>query len=108
MLAAKVAKLVKADLLIVLSSVDGLYDSEEAVKTQKSKALVKEVTKISSRIKKMAGQASNMGKGGMISKIDAAEICFKNKSDMVIASGIRNKPIRSLNGKGKATWFVKK
>ena len=87
---------------------NGLYDSEEAVKTQKSEALVKEVTKIGSRIKKMAGQASNMGKGGMISKIDAAEICFKNKSDMVIASGIKNKPIRSLNGKGKATWFVKK
>jgi glutamate 5-kinase len=56
----------------------------------------------------MAGQASNMGKGGMISKIEAAEICFKNKSDMVIASGVINKPIRSLNGKGKATWFVKR
>jgi len=108
LLAAKVAKLVKADLLIILSSVSGLYASEEAVKTQKSEALVKEVTKISSQIKKMAGQASNMGKGGMISKIEAAEICFKNKSDMVIASGIRNRPIRSLNGKGKATWFAKK
>jgi glutamate 5-kinase len=108
LLAAKVAKLVKADLLIILSSVNGLYDSEEAVKTQKSEALVKEVTKINSKIKKMAGQASNLGKGGMISKIEAAEICFKNKSDMVIASGIRNRPIRSLNGKGKATWFVKK
>jgi glutamate 5-kinase len=56
----------------------------------------------------MAGQASKMGKGGMISKIEAAEICFKNKSDMVITSGIRNKPIRSLNAKGKATWFVRK
>jgi glutamate 5-kinase len=88
--------------------VNGLYDSEEAVKTQKSEALIKEVTKISSEIKKMAGQASKMGKGGMISKIEAAEICFKNKSDMVITSGIRNKPIRSLNAKGKATWFVRK
>ena len=108
LLAAKVAKLVKADLLIILSSVSGLYASEEAVKIQKSDALVKQVTKISSQIKKMAGQASNMGKGGMISKIEAAEICFKNKSDMVIASGIRNRPIRSLNAKGKATWFAKK
>ena len=59
-----------------------------------SEALVREVTKISSQIKKMAGQASNMGKGGMISKIEAAEICFKNKSDMVIASGIRNRRLK--------------
>jgi glutamate 5-kinase len=49
-----------------------------------------------------------MGKGGMISKIQAAEICFKNKSDMVITSGKTKHPIRNLNGKGKATWFVKK
>ena len=108
LLAAKVAKLVKADLLVILSSVDGLYASKEAVKTKKPAALIKEVTQISPKIKKMAGQASEMGKGGMISKIQAAEICFKNKSDMVITSGKTKHPIRSLNGKGKATWFVKK
>ena len=96
LLAAKISTLFQADLLIVLSSVDGLYASEADSKDPANSALIRHVPKINSKIKKMAGQANDMGKGGMISKIEAAEICFKNKSDMVIASGIRNKPIRSL------------
>ena len=56
----------------------------------------------------MAGHASRMGKGGMISKIDAAEICLKNKCAMVITSGKNKKPIRGIGKRAKATWFVKK
>ena len=108
LLAAKISTLFQADLLIVLSSVDGLYASEADSKTSENSALIKYVPKINAKIKKMAGQASDMGKGGMISKIQAAEICFKNNSAMVIASGKKKQPIRSLRGQGKATWFVKK
>ena len=64
--------------------------------------------KITPKIKKMAGHASQMGKGGMISKIDAAEICLKNKCAMVITSGKNKKPIRGIDRRTKATWFVKK
>ena len=60
------------------------------------------------KIKKMAGDASQMGKGGMISKIDAAEICLKNKCTMVIASGKNKKPIRGIGKRAKQTWFIKK
>ena len=56
----------------------------------------------------MAGEASNMGKGGMISKIEAAEICLKNKCVMVITSGNNKKPIRDLSKRKKSTWFIKK
>ena len=108
LLAAKVAKLVNADLLVVLSTVDGLYTSQEDEKSKKSGALVKEVSKITTKIKKMAGHASTMGKGGMISKIEAAEICFKNKCVMVITSGNNKKPIRGLTSRAKSTWFKKK
>ena len=69
---------------------------------------VKEVSKITPKIKKMAGHASQMGKGGMISKIEAAEICLKNKCTMVITSGSNKKPIRGLLGRAKSTWFIKK
>lgn len=108
LLAAKISTLFQADLLIVLSSVDGLYASEADSESKNSDGLIKHVPRINAKIKKMAGQASDMGKGGMISKIQAAEICFKNNSAMVIASGKNKKPIRNLSRNGRATWFVKK
>ena len=108
LLAAKVAKLIDADLLIILSTVDGLYNSVKDVQTKNRNSLVKEVNKITPKIKKMAGDASQMGKGGMISKIDAAEICLKNKCAMVIASGKNKEPIRGIGKRAKQTWFIKK
>jgi glutamate 5-kinase len=108
LLAAKVAKLIGADLLIVLSTVDGLYTSAEDVQTKKLGSLIKEVNNITSKVKKMAGHASEMGKGGMISKIEAAEICLKNKCAMVISSGANKKPIRGISNRVKGTWFIKK
>lgn len=107
LLAAKVAKLINADLLIVLSTVEGLYSSEDDLKANKSSAIIKQVTKITPNIRKMAGHASDMGKGGMVSKIDAAEICLKNKCAMVITSGKNKKPIRGLLSRTNATWFAK-
>jgi glutamate 5-kinase len=107
LLAAKVAKLMEADLLIILSSVDGLFTSEDMINKKKPIGLVQKVTKINSKIKRMAGTASEMGKGGMISKIEAAEICFQNNCSMVITSGNKIRPIRALNRGAKSTWFVK-
>jgi len=95
-------------LLIILSTVDGLYNSEKDMQTRKRGSLIKEVGKITPKIKMMAGHASQMGKGGMISKIDAAEICLKNKCAMVIASGKNKKPIRNISTRTKQTWFIKK
>ena len=108
LLASKVAKLIGADLLIILSTVDGLYNSEKDMQTRKRGSLIKEVGKITPKIKMMAGHASQMGKGGMISKIDAAEICLKNQCAMVIASGKNKKPIRNISTRTKQTWFIKK
>ena len=54
----------------------------------------------------MAGEASKHGKGGMISKIKAAEICLKEKCSVIITSGLKQNPITSLSRlSSKATRF---
>ena len=106
-LASKMAKILKADHLILLSNVDGLYKNPP--KNKKNDELVSEIKSITNSIKKMAGDASRLGKGGMISKIQAAEICMKSKCSVIITSGIKAYPIKSLlNKKTKATRFITK
>ena len=89
-LAAQIATLIKADHLILLSNVDGLY--KEPPKNNKNDDLVLEVKTITQKIKDMAGAASKLGKGGMISKIKAAEICIKSKCSVIITSGLKDNP----------------
>ena len=104
-LAAKIAKLIKAESLILLSNVDGLYESSPKDKLESN--LIKDVKVISKKIKDMAGVASKHGKGGMISKIEAAEICTKSKCSVIITSGLKDNPIKSLNNKKtKSTKFI--
>ena len=85
-LAAKVAETVNADLLILLSDIDGLYTADphkdpEAV-------LLHKVTKIDDYIRNLAGVSSTkQGTGGMVTKLHAAEICLACGCDMVIANG---------------------
>ena len=106
-LAAQLASLVDANYLILLSNVDGLY--KEPPKNNKNDDLVKEVKSITRKIRNMAGTANKLGKGGMISKVKAAEICMKSKCSVIITSGLKEKPIRSLsNKKTKATKFIAK
>ena len=106
-LAAQIATLIKADHLILLSNVDGLY--KEPPKNNKNDDLVLEVKTITQKIKDMAGAASKLGKGGMISKIKAAEICIKSKCSVIITSGLKDNPIKSLNNKKtKSTKFIAK
>jgi len=104
-LAARIASLIKADHLILLSNVDGLY--KEPPKNNKNDDLVLEVKSITKKTKDMAGAASKLGKGGMVSKIKAAEICMKSKCSVIITSGLKNHPIKSLNNKKtKSTKFI--
>jgi glutamate 5-kinase len=57
----------------------------------------------------MAGNASKLGKGGMVSKIKAAEICMKSKCSVIITSGLKKDPIKSLARKTtKSTRFISK
>jgi len=106
-LAAQIATLIGADHLILLSNVDGLY--KEPPKNKKNDVLVSEVKSITNSIRDMAGAASKLGKGGMISKIKAAEICMKSKCSVIITSGLKKDPIKSLARKTtKSTRFISK
>ncbi len=85
-LSAMVAKLAKADLLVILSDIDGLYDSDPH-KNPNAK-LIPMVTEIDNKIEKIAGGAgSDLGTGGMATKINAAKIANEAGIDMIIMNG---------------------
>ncbi|MCD8094747.1 MAG: glutamate 5-kinase [Ruminococcus sp.] len=83
-LAATVAQIAKADLLIILSDIDGLYDKDPY--RHPDARLVREVTEITDEIKALAGGARR-GTGGMVTKINAAEKAMKSGFDMIITNG---------------------
>ena len=107
-LAAKVAQAVHADLLILLSDIDGLYTADPH-KDPDAKLLQK-VTRIDENILKLAGVSSpTQGTGGMVTKLHAAEICLSCGCDMVIATG--NNPLNLyeiIDGKNVGTTFSAK
>lgn len=85
-LSAIVAKLAKADLLIILSDIDGLYDSDPH-KNPEAK-LIPVVTEINEHIESIAGGAgTSLGTGGMATKINAAKIANDAGIDMIIMNG---------------------
>lgn len=85
-LAATVASLAHADLLIIMSDIDGLYDKDP--RANDDAELIPVVEEITDDIRALAGGAgSKLGTGGMITKINAAEIAVNNGIDMVIMNG---------------------
>ncbi|MCR4675234.1 MAG: glutamate 5-kinase [Lachnospiraceae bacterium] len=86
-LAAVVTSLVHADLLILLSDIDGLYTDDP--KKNEDATLVPYVDKIDDKLKAMASETpgSSIGTGGMTTKIRAAQITTASGADMIIANG---------------------
>ena len=85
-LGALVARLVDADILILLSDIDGLYTSDP--KKDADAQLIAEVTEITDELRALAGEKGTMlGTGGMVTKLQAAEICMGAGITMVIANG---------------------
>ena len=103
-LAARVAAMVSADLLVLLSDIDGLYDGDP--KTNKEAIHISEVAEITSEIQKMAGKAvSRDSSGGMVTKLAAAKQCIGSGCSMVITKGDQFKPLLALENGAKSTWF---
>jgi glutamate 5-kinase len=104
-LAARVATMTSADLLVLLSDVDGLYD---APPDQSATAkLVPVVERITPEIEAMAGAApSELSRGGMQTKIEAAKIATAGGTHMLIASGRVDHPLRAVASNAPATWFL--
>jgi len=102
-LAALVAKEIKADLVVILTDVGGLYQSNP--KTNNNSKLIEEVKDIDKNIKEMAEKETNsLGLGGMYSKVIAAEILTKKGINVIIANG-NSKIGDILENKVKRTIF---
>jgi len=102
-LAARVAQIIGADILIIFSDVDGLYDKSKSKKIVKNIKLIDE--KITSLIEKTK---NNYGSGGIITKLDAAKICMNSGCHMFIANGKKNNPIFNMVKNEKFTHFFPK
>ena len=101
-LSARVAQMIDADLLILLSDVDGLYTDDP---TNKKAIKIKDVYNVDRSIEKMARNSqSSFGSGGMITKIWAAKICMNSGCSVVISDGKDNFPLKYIN-KNNSTWF---
>ena len=107
-LAARVAQMCSADLLILLSDINGLYSSDP--NKNKNATLVSEITEISREIEAMAGPAhSKISSGGMITKIEAAKISMNAGCHMIICDGRLDNPLLKLHDSQTVfSWFKAK
>src|SRR5471032_1616484 len=104
-LAARVATMMSADLLILLSDIDGLYSAPPHKNS--SAQLIPLVPRVTAEIEAMAGEAeSELSRGGMRTKIEAAKIATAAGTHMVIASGRKLHPVRAIAESAPCTWFL--
>jgi glutamate 5-kinase len=104
-LAARVAQLIGADALVILSDVDGLYDADP--RRDPNAKRIPEVREITPAIVAMAGGVgSTVGSGGMASKIEAARVAGEAGCATVIAPGAAARPIAAIRSGGACTWFT--
>jgi glutamate 5-kinase len=103
-LSARVAQMASAEVLILLSSCDGLFTDNPQI--ERNADFIKEVYDINADIEKMAGDSAD-GSGGMSAKIVAAKTALGYNCKVVIANGTNKNIITNLlNGEGRATWFI--
>ena len=104
-LAARVAEMVSADCLVLLSDVDGLYDADPA--TCADAKLIPQIKKITPAIEAAAGMTrTEFGSGGMVTKLAAARMCMSAGCATVIASGRRMNPLAAIEAGHGNTWFL--
>jgi glutamate 5-kinase len=104
-LAARVAQMIGADCLVLLSDVDGLYTADPNVLADAQ--FIERVHEITPQIEAMAGRAlSGVGSGGMATKILAAKIAVAAGCHLCIAAGHPRHPVRRLEEGARCTWFV--
>jgi glutamate 5-kinase len=103
-LGAKVAHMISADMLVLLSDIDGLYTADP--RKNPNAELIPEVGELTPEIMAMAGAAPTMySSGGMVTKLQAAEIAMKAGCCMMIARGTNYHPLRAQLEGGPHTLF---
>jgi glutamate 5-kinase len=104
-LAARVAQTISADCLVLLSDIDGLYTADPRKNPRAE--FISKVLQVTPQIEAMAGGVgSQVGTGGMATKLAAARIALNAGCTMCIASGHAVHPLRRIEGGERCTWFV--
>ena len=104
-LAARVAQMISADCLVLLSDIDGLYTADP--NKDPGAEFIPVVREITAEIQGMAGgSASDVGRGGMATKVMAARIAVAAGCHMVIAAGAHRHPVRRIEQGARCTWFL--
>ena len=104
-LAARVATMMSADALVLLSDVDGLYDAPPG--SGVAARHLPRVERVTPEIEAMAGAAgSGLSRGGMQTKLEAAKIATAAGTHMVIASGRVEHPLSAIEKGARSTWFI--
>ncbi len=103
-LAARVATMISADLLVLLSDVDGFYSGIPGRDPDAKR--FDRIEKITPEIEAMAGDAgTELSRGGMVTKLEAGKVATSAGTAMVIASGKELHPLKTLFDGGASTWF---
>jgi glutamate 5-kinase len=103
-LAARVAQMISADCLVLLSDVDGLYTADPT--RDRNAQFIPEIRTITAEIERMAGgAASAVGSGGMATKIVAAKIAVAAGCHMCVALGREPHPLRRIEERARCSWF---
>lgn len=104
-LAARVATMASADCVVLLSDIDGLYTAPP--QKDPEARLIPVVAKITAEIEAMAGgAASELSRGGMTTKVEAAKIATAGGAHLLIANGTRDNPLKSVLDGGPCSWFL--
>ena len=104
-LAARVATMTGADLLVLLSDIDGLYTAPPHLDPEAK--FLETIPSITPEIEAMAGgAASELSRGGMRTKIDAGKIATSAGCGMIIASGKTNHPLQAIGEGARSSWFA--
>ncbi len=104
-LAARVAQMISADTLVLLSDIDGFYNADP--RADRAAELVPEVAEITPEIEAMAGAAQpGYSSGGMVTKLAAAKIAMAAGCRMVIADGKSPHGLAAIDKGARCTWFV--
>ena len=105
-LSALISSKIKSNLLVILTNVDGLYNKDPK---QEGAFLIKEVKDITKEIEAMSGESSDLGIGGMKTKVQAAKTSTKAGTSVIIANGrSENVLFRAINGEDVGTIFFAK
>jgi glutamate 5-kinase len=104
-LAARVGSMASADCVVLLSDIDGLFTAPPA--KDPGAEFVPLVPRITAKIEAMAGgAASELSRGGMMTKIEAAKIATTGGAAMLIANGTRLNPLQAVQDGARCTWFL--